>query len=166
MLPRRLLPLLLAAGSLAAASPATAAPCTHGQASAKTLCLINRVRADHGLSRLRLDRRLRRVAREHSRDMVVHRYFSHESRSGLSSADRIARAGWMRGRARWVVGENLAWRGAPAFPRAIVRAWLGSPSHRRILLEPAFRVAGIGIAAGTPVADVSGGATYTADFGS
>ena len=62
--------------------------------------------------------------------------------------------------------DHTFWDNPCVDPRAIVRAWLGSPSHRRILLEPAFRVAGIGIAAGTPVADVSGGATYTADFGS
>jgi uncharacterized protein YkwD len=168
MSPRHLLPLLLVAGALSGAAPAAAAPapaCTHGRPAVLTLCLINRVRAGHGLQRLRLDRRLRRVARDHSREMVARHYFSHASPAGLSSSDRIARSGWMRGRARWIVGENLAWRGAPAPPRAILRAWLHSPPHRHVLLEPAFRVAGIGVAPGTPFGPARG-ATYTADFGS
>jgi uncharacterized protein YkwD len=45
-----------------------------------------------------------------------------------------------------------------------VLAWLRSPAHRRVLLDRRFRVAGIGIARGTPFA--TPGATYTADFGS
>jgi uncharacterized protein YkwD len=173
MLPRRLLPLLLVAGALSGAAPAAAAPppaCPPGLGArpltVHTLCLINRTRADHGLHRLRFDPRLRRVARGHSRDMVGHHYFSHASRSGLSSAERIARTGWMRGRDHWRVGENLAWRAAPASPRSVVQAWLDSPAHRHVLLEPSFRVIGIGIVRGTPFGETAGGATYTADFGS
>jgi uncharacterized protein YkwD len=131
----------------------------------QTLCLINRARAEHGLPVLRFDRRLRRAARRHSRDMVTHHYFSHASRSGLSSTDRIAGTGWMRGRGHWAVGENLAWRSASAFPHWVVRAWLRSRAHRRVF-EPSFRVIGIGVARGTPFRAATGGTTYTADFGS
>ena len=170
--PRRrlsgLLPLIVLAGALWGAAPAGAASapaCPTGRPlTVTTLCLVNAARAEHGAHRLRFDRRLERVARRHSRDMVAHRYFSHETPSGLSSSDRIAGSGWMRGRRRWTVGENIAWRSRSASPHSIVEAWLRSPAHRRILLQRAFRVAGIGIAPGTPLG-ARGGATYTADFG-
>ena len=173
MLPKRLLPLLVTAAALAGAAPAAAAPppaCPPGHGArpltVKTLCLINRARGEHGLNLLRFDRRLRRAARRHARDMVVRHYFSHASPAGLSSSDRIARTGWMHGRGHWAVGENLAWRSSRATPRWVVRDWLRSPAHRHVLLEPAFRVIGIGIVPGTPFGGAAGGATYTADFGS
>lgn len=166
---KRLLPLLLAAGALwsavpAAASAAPACP-TAKPLTVTTLCHINKARADHGLRRLRFDQRLDRAARSHSRDMVANRYFSHTSRAGLSSSDRIAKTGWMRGRRRWTVGENIAWRMGDPSPGAVVRAWLRSRPHRRILLTRTFRVIGIGVASGTPVGSGGDGATYTADFG-
>ena len=40
-----------------------------------------------------------------------------------------------------------------------------SAGHRRNILNPRFRVIGIGIVRGAPV-DASAGATYTTDFGS
>jgi uncharacterized protein YkwD len=161
------LPILLTATAVWAQGPAAAQTpaCPAARPlTVTTLCLINQARAQHGAPRLRVDRRLRRAARRHSLDMVAHRYFSHTSRSGLSSSGRIARTGWMRGRRRWIVGENLAWRKAPAGAHSVVQAWLRSPEHRRVLLDGGFRVAGIGIARGTPFGGA--GATYTADFGS
>jgi uncharacterized protein YkwD len=131
--------------------------------SVTTLCVVNEVRQAHGVPRLRPDRRLARVARKHSRDMVRNHYFSHTSPDGRSSSDRIAASGWMRGRKRWAVGENLAWHSAPAPPSASVEDWLNSPSHRRILLSRRYRVVGIGVASRTPSGDA--GTTYTADFG-
>ena len=153
------LPILLTAGAL------WTAPCPTPQPlPVATLCLINHVRAEHGAPELRLDPRLRRAAKRHARDMVAHRYFSHTSRSGLSSSGRIARTGWMRGRRRWITGENLAWHSEPAGARWVVRAWLRSPEHRHVLLNRRYRVAGIGVSRGTPFA--TPGATFTADFGS
>lgn len=158
-----LLPILLAA--TAALGPSQAPPCPEQRPlTVTTLCLVNHVRAAHGVPRLRLDPRLERVARRHSRDMVRNRYFSHTSPDGRSSSDRIAASGWLRGRKHWAVGENIAWRSGAARPSAIVGDWLNSPPHRRIMLSRRYRVAGIGIAARTPSARP--GATYTADFGS
>jgi uncharacterized protein YkwD len=72
----------------------------------------------------------------------------------------------MHGRPDWAIGENLAWHTGAASPRTIVRAWLRSAPHRRIMLDPAFRVVGIGTAPGTPTHRSAAGKTYTADFGS
>lgn len=157
------------ATALVIATPARADTLTPARSTPalSVLRLLNAARAERGRPPLRRDRRLARVARRHSRDMVVHRYFAHESRTGERPAVRIARSGWMRGRRRWTVGENLAWgSGARADPPSIVAAWLRSPAHRRVLLDARFRVAGIGVAPGTPGAGAPGGLTYTADFGS
>jgi uncharacterized protein YkwD len=128
--------------------------------------LLNVERAAHGLAPLALDRRLARAARAHASDMVRRRYFSHVSPDGRRLVDRIRRSGWMSGRPRWFVGEDLAWGiGRPGTPAGIVRAWMHSPGHRRIILSRAYRHVGIGAAHGTPV-DPARGRTVAADFGS
>jgi uncharacterized protein YkwD len=138
----------------------------HSSAKTTALCLINAERSAHGVKPLRLDSKLRKAAIRHSRDMVAKRYFAHESRNGARFSSRIARTGWMSGRGRWAVGENLAWgSGTQATPRSIVAAWMHSAGHRRNMLSPRFRVIGIGIVGGAPVGS-NGGATYTTDFGS
>jgi uncharacterized protein YkwD len=166
----------VAALAMTVSAPA-AAPCAGADAapaqldrqarSATVLCLLNDQRAASGLPPLGGDRRLAAAARAHSRDMVAHQYFAHDSRSGASFAVRIRRAGWMRGRRSWRVGENLAWgTGGLATPRAILAAWMKSPPHRRAVLDSGYRVVGIGVAIGAPVGGAADGATYTADFGS
>jgi len=170
----------LATFALAAAVPSgasAASPCAAGDRHAaelgapalraSTLCLVNRERHAHGLASLRSDERLATAARRHSRDMVAKGYFSHDSRSGASFRDRIARTGWMKHRRSWSVGENLAWgAGSLSTPRSIVSAWMKSPGHRRNVLDRDFRVVGIGVAPGAPVSRAPGAATVTADFGS
>jgi uncharacterized protein YkwD len=135
------------------------------RAAAVTLCALNRERAARGLRALRLDRRLAAAARAHSVDMVAHRYFAHASRDGRGFAARIAGTGWTRRRGAYRIGEDIAYgSGGRATPRAIVAAWMRSAAHRANILQPRFRVAGIGVAGGTPYG--RRGATYSADFGS
>ena len=149
------------AALLAAAPSAAAGP---SPAPAAVVELLNAARARHGVPALRPDARLARAARRHSRDMVAHHYFSHDSRTGERFSARIARTGWMRSREHWRVGETLAWgAGAKAAPSAIVAAWLASADHRRIVLARRFHVVGVGMSAGAPF---GAGRTYTADFGS
>ena len=148
-------------------SEAVAATCASATAKpSMTLCLINVQRHGHGLPALRLNARLSRAARAHSRDMVRGRYFSHTTPEGLSFADRIRGTGYLRASRQWLVGENLAWgwRGRDS-ARRIVRAWMHSPPHREVMLNPSFREVGIGIVSGVPRPLPPGGATYTADFG-
>jgi len=166
-MPPRLLTLLAAGAVWCAALPSPAvARCCLAHRTA-TLRALNAVRAASGERPLRLDRRLVHAARRHSREMVLRRYFAHESPDGARFSARIAATGWMPRRGRWYVGETLAWgRGTSAEPSLIVAAWLRSPSHRRVLLDPRYRQVGIGIVRGTPVAADLAGLTYTADFGS
>jgi uncharacterized protein YkwD len=128
------------------------------------LCLLNRQRAVRGLPPLSADHRLAKAALGHSKDMVAHRYFNHDSRSGAPFTTRIAATGWTHARQRYVVGENIGWGTRQlASPRAMVRGWMHSPEHRLNILEPRYRLIGIGVAFGTPVA--GNGATYSTDFG-
>jgi uncharacterized protein YkwD len=158
----RLVAAVLAATLLSSTAPAHAS----STVARRLLRAINATRSVHHLGAVRPSRTLAGVARRHSEDMVVHQYFSHETRNGLSSVQRIAGTGLLRGRARWETGEVLAWHAGPARPRAIVRAWLNSPPHRYVLLRSTLRAVGIGIARGTPTRPRRGGTTYTVDFSS
>lgn len=155
------------AASAAQCAAASAAPEDRGIAAsvATTLCLINDQRQDRGLRPLRLNSRLSIAARAHSQDMVSRRYFSHTSPGGVTFDRRLKRTGYIAGARSWAIGENLAWgSGTLAPPRAIVRAWMRSPGHRRNMLDRTFEEIGIGIVIGTPMGD-DDGATYTTDFG-
>jgi uncharacterized protein YkwD len=162
------LPAVPAAASPRACEAAGARPSkANGRAVVRaTLCLLNAQRARYGLRPLRVDRRLSKAARRHSRDMARNDYFDHTSRSGASFVDRIRKAGYLRGARRWALAENIAWGGGRrATPRSIAGAWMNSPGHRANILSASHREIGIGVARGTPVGGASSGATYTTDFG-
>jgi uncharacterized protein YkwD len=136
-----------------------------GRIRAAVVCLHNRVRARHDLPPLRQNRRLRKAARRHSRDMVSNGYFDHTTPAGITMVDRVLRARYVRKDQGWVLGENLAWgTGSLGTPRGAVDAWLDSPGHRANLLKRAYREIGVGVAVGVPLSDAAG-ATYTVDFG-
>lgn len=131
-----------------------------------TACLVNQERAKHGLRKLRLQKRLSKAARSHTRDMVRNRYFSHTSRFGGNVVSRLRGTGYMRGARRWTVGENLAWgSGGQGTPRTIVAAWMRSSGHRANILAPNFREMGIGVLFGAPNAIGRAAATFTTTFG-
>ncbi|HSD79313.1 MAG TPA: CAP domain-containing protein [Solirubrobacteraceae bacterium] len=155
----------------AAACPgADAAPtaATAAQVRRATLCLLNAERARRGLAPLAPRRPLATAARRHARAMVAGRFFDHTSPGGSTMESRVRRCGYLRGASGWSLGEDIAWgAGGRATPRAIVAAWMRSPPHRANILNPRFRDAGIGVAAGGPVRLPPGAAagTYVADFG-
>jgi uncharacterized protein YkwD len=167
------MPVVVAAA--AAAAPATASAACAGADSSPaklgetglrhaTLCLLNQQRAAHGLRSLRADRRLAKAALGHSKDMVAHGYFAHESRSGAPFTTRIAATGWTRSRRSYILGENIGWgSGSLATPRSLVQGWMQSAPHRANILDRRFRMIGIGVALGAPVG--GSGATYSTDFG-
>ena len=126
-----------------------------------TLCVLNAERTQVGLSGLRLNRRLSRAARGHSKDMARRGYFDHTSPGGASFVDRIRRTGYLSGARRWAVAENLGWAtGALSSPRGITRAWMDSAGHRANVLSASYREIGIGVASGPGPR-----AIYTTDFG-
>jgi len=157
-----------AAGNAFACENSGARP---GQASqpqleAAAICLVNDVRARHGLRRLHANGRLAAAASAHSSDMVQKRYFGHVSRSGKSVVDRLNRSGYIAGASSWSVGENIAWgSGSRSTPRSIVSAWMHSSGHRANILSRRFHEIGMGVTFDTPRGSYSTGATYTNTFG-
>jgi uncharacterized protein YkwD len=130
-----------------AEQPADAGPCPESATDEAVQCEINAVRAARGLPPIRPRKSLRVAAQRHSEDMVRRHYFAHISPTGMTLAKRVRQAGYRSGR----VGENIGWgSGSAATPAAIVKAWMNSPPHRRILLTRAFREGGVGIAHGAP----------------
>ena len=98
---------------------------------------INHARASAGLRPLRRTARLRRLARHHTLDMLRHDSFSHDG-DGTTFSQRInARVHYRK------VGETLASMPRRAGARRIVRAWLNSPSHRAVMLDPAYHRIGV-----------------------
>jgi uncharacterized protein YkwD len=135
---------------------------------ARVVTEINRVRSEHRLSALRISSPLRRAAAQHVYEMAVLGYFSHSSPNRPSVAARLTSYYTWRGYAAWHVGETLLWSAAPLSARAIVRLWLNSPEHRRVLLDPRFREVGIDATEVSDAGGVFGGRNVllvAADFG-
>ena len=126
-------------------------------------CLVSTARTRRGLQPLRRNRALQAAAVAHGRDMAARRYFSHASRDGSTPADRIRAAGYLHGARFWAVGEVMAFTRRSFTPSRVVRAWLRSSKHRRVILTAAFRHIGAGIVRGTPSS--RRGATCVADLG-
>ena len=103
--------------------------------------VVNAERSAHGLPRVRATRALSRAAERHSRDQLRHDRLEHASSDGTPFARRIARVGSFR-----TTGEVLAFtpRGSASRAAAVVQLWMASPSHRASLLNPSFKVIGIG----------------------
>ncbi|GAA3842021.1 hypothetical protein GCM10022226_75740 [Sphaerisporangium flaviroseum] len=123
-----------------------------GDLEAMAVDLTNRERMRKGCAPLRVDLRLARSARAHSRDMAAKNYFGHTSRDGLSPWDRMARAGYSNSAA-----ENIA-RGYQSADEA-VRGWMANTGHRRNILNCQITTVGVGVAYG------SGDTWWTQDFG-
>jgi uncharacterized protein YkwD len=104
------------------------------------LALVNAERVKAGVSPLTVDVKIIPVARNHSRDMFMRRYFSHVNPEGLDAGNRLENAGIQF----TVAGENLAYE--PDLETAH-QGLMNSPGHRRIILEPSFHHIGIGIIA-------------------
>jgi len=99
---------------------------------------VNRFRAQYKLAPLSLNEHLNRAAQSHSDDMARRDYFAHVSPEGETVGRRATRAGY-----RWrTVLENLA-AGLDS-PRGAVEGWIRSPSHRKAMLNPNVREAGVG----------------------
>ena len=113
---------------------------------AEILKLINKVRADHGLSQLSVVQSLTDIARTRSSDMVGRNYFSHYNPEGATFFNIMRNNGisWSN------AGENLG-NASPASygsPSAFINAWMGSASHRDNMLRGHYRLIGVGVVDG------------------
>jgi uncharacterized protein YkwD len=137
MLTRRLAVALTAASALFVAPAAAHAASPTERA---VIRLMNQARARHGLPVLHASAPLARAAEGHSRDMLAHDFFAHESSDG-TSFDRRVRA-YEPARQ---IGENLAMVSrVQRVARQVVSMWLHSPPHRGVLLSADYRRVGVG----------------------
>ena len=114
-------------------SVAALGPSTAGMAD-----LVNAERRARGLAPLRRDRRLRAAATGHAADMGTRGFFDHHGSDGGDHGARIA----ARGFRACVSGENIAWGQRSA--TEVVRGWMNSPGHKRVILHPRVTSFGAG----------------------
>ncbi|HEV8489373.1 MAG TPA: CAP domain-containing protein [Candidatus Limnocylindrales bacterium] len=149
--PARHLTLLVLASLVAVAGlgsrpqPAVAADLTVPAAELEMVRLLNAERAKAGLIALRVDARLTSIARARSADMAAKGYFSHTQPDGRKVFDILNSAGitW------YAAGEIIAWNNWPTLADSVIQArdaWMGSPSHRSIVMSGTYNYFGIGLA--------------------
>ena len=104
--------------------------------------LVNVERRKNGLSELKYNWQLCRVARYKSEDMRDMGYFSHNSPT-YGTPYQMMRSFGITYR---TAGENIA-KGQVS-PEAVVNAWMNSSGHRANILNPSFTEIGVGFASG------------------
>ncbi len=167
---------MLAAGSTSAgARPAGCAgaglrPSAVNAASvdAAVLCLIDRIRAAHGLRSLRTNRELGGVAASQVTTMVHRDYFADVRPSGQTPMALVGGTRYPAHTEAIAVGQNIAWgSGSYATPAHIVSEWMASPPHRAIILTGEYRDAGVAVTPALPSVLRAGkrGALYAVEFG-
>ena len=100
--------------------------------------LVNEIRVKNGLSELKSDWELSRVARFKSQDMKDNNYFSHTSPVYGSPFQMMKNFGISYKSA----GENIA-RGQKT-PQDVVNAWMNSSGHRANILNSSYNTIGVG----------------------
>lgn len=104
----------------------------------KLLELVNKAREENGLEPLAIDENLMRVARIKAKDMVENNYFSHQSPTYGSPFDMMRQFDTTFKSA----GENIA--GNKTVEGAF-KAWMSSDTHKKNILNPGFKVTGVGV---------------------
>ena len=106
------------------------------RAERKMTAAINSVRAQNGLPAFERSASLTGSAERYSRWLMANDSFGHQS--SIQASSRFA-----------LLGEALAMHTGRRFKVwSTVRQWLGSPSHRDILLSPVMRRQGAGVTRG------------------
>ncbi len=108
-------------------------------AEKQILDLTNVIRKRHDISPVEWDEMTSEVAFMHSNDMKMNDYFSHESPTKGSLADRLK----AENVAYQMAGENIAAQYIDGI--AAVEGWLNSKGHRDTLLNPEFTRLGVGV---------------------
>ena len=104
--------------------------------------LINQQRSQNGLSPLKIDYEVQRVARIKAQDMVNNNYFSHTSPTYGSPFNMLNNIKVSYRTA----GENIAGNSSNS---AAVTAWMNSSGHKANILNSSFNYTGIGVINGS-----------------
>ncbi len=100
--------------------------------------LINQQRANNGLSTLKIDNEVQKVAKIKAQDMVTGNYFSHNSPTYGSPFDMLKsfKVSYQ------TAAENIAGNSSNS---AAVTAWMNSAGHKANILNGAYNYTGIGV---------------------
>jgi uncharacterized protein YkwD len=114
------------------------------------LDLANQDRSRRGFSTLRPDALLAKAAQRHAEDMLRRGYFSHYSPEGRTPSDRFLAVGGRIGAAEnlFMLRDSSLLRTGVGLDRLTFfeRGWMGSPGHRRNLLDRRYGRFGFGLA--------------------
>lgn len=106
-------------------------------------CLVNLVRARARRGLLRSSAVLRRSATYKARRIAQCKLFVHDP-CGDPLVVAFRKAGRLDGHSPWYLGEVLAWGiGSSATAHDVMRRWLASPPHRKVLLDARFHCLGV-----------------------
>lgn len=111
-----------------------------GSKAEQVLNLVNKERAKAGVSLLKEDGQLNRLAQLKAEDMAKKGYFSHTSPTYGSAFDMMKAAGVSYRTA----GENIA-KGQKS-PETVMNGWMNSSGHRANILENDYTRLGVGYA--------------------
>jgi uncharacterized YkwD family protein len=107
----------------------------------QVITLVNNIRAQNGLSQLKANWELCRVARYKSQDMLDNGYFSHTSPVYGSPFTMMKNFGI----SYTTAGENIAM--GYRTPSEVVNAWMNSSGHRANILNANYTQIGVGYVA-------------------
>ena len=104
--------------------------------------LINSERKKNGLTELKIDNELQKVAKIKAEDMVKNNYFSHQSPTYGSPFDMLNsfKVSYK------AAGENIAGNSSNS---GAVNAWMNSTGHRANILNSSYNYTGIGVVSGS-----------------
>ena len=164
--------LVLGVATAGQASAAGTTPATTEQLRTLDQALLDRLnelRAEHGLRPLVLSGGLQQAAAFQSRSMLNGGFFAHDAPNGPTFSSRLKRFyGPMAGRGGWSAGENLLYTSGGLDANQAIEAWMGSPGHRKNMLDPSWREVGIAAMRTSSAGGVYGGgptSVVTMDFG-
>ena len=100
------------------------------------------------------------AAYSHAKDMARYNYFSHTSKDGRSSSDRIMAAGYgFNGFKTYLAGENIAF-GQQSIAE-VMAGWFKSEGHCKNLMNPGFKEVGVARVKDYWVQDFGGREVFT-----
>ena len=104
----------------------------------EVLDLINKQRTNNGLSALKVDSEVQRVAKIKAQDMVNNNYFSHNSPTYGTPFEMLKsfKVSYK------TAGENIAGNSSNS---GAVNAWMNSSGHKENILNSSFNYTGIGV---------------------
>ena len=110
--------------------------------ASRVLALINAERTSRGIPALQNSSALVRSAQSYARTLLQLDELGHDG-DGTSLSDRVAAAGYDGGPP---LGEVLWGSTGYLPPERVVADWMASQSHRQMILDPAYSLAGVGCA--------------------